>query len=543
MDTGKKENKDKGKEITDFEKLMLMYTNLTFFDRFGGGLILFILITIIVALIVAYCITISNSEMIAEDWPNQRCNLSVIPFAGQITHPEGVTPSEYTQQNFEYCTQQILEGITAPAVSPIMYLVDLMNNVVKGFAAAIDAIRGVFDRIRKFVMALINNLISRLANIMIPMQKIILGSKDILSKTNGVMVTILYSALGGYYTLKSLFGAVAQFISNILIALAIIIVILWILPFTWGAAAGLTVGFLIIAIPFALLLIFMKVFLGVDGYKIPSVKCFDKNTGVPMNDGSTKIISEIKVGDLLANNNAVTGIIKVETLGSDVYYLDDIFVSDSHIVNYHGKWIPVSKHPDSLKCAEYNEPYLYCLNTSNKTILINNTIFTDWDEIYDQDIERVINNPYAKLNGLDLIHKQLDGGFAGNTLLQMASGEYRKIKDVLVGDKLANGEKVYGIVEINGANVSEQYEFILGENLTIEGGPNLVIYDSENSKKLSTLGFSNKVKLERKHRKLYHLLTDTKTIPIENIQFCDYNASIDIFLENKESKLLSMKYV
>jgi len=538
MDKTSNKEKEKGKEITDFDKLMLMYTNLTFFDRFGGGLILFILITIILALIVSYCITRSNSEMIAEDWPNQRCNLSVIPFAGQITHPEGVTPAEYTKQNFEYCTQQILAGITAPAVSPIMYIVNLMNSVVNGFSGSINAIRGMFDRIRNFVMALISNIISRIANIMIPMQKIILGAKDILGKTNGVMVTILYSALGGYYALKSLFGAIAQFISNILIALAVIIAILWAIVVIWPGAlikvAILTVLFLSIAIPTALMLIFMKVYLGVDGYKIPRLKCFDKNTCVPMNDGSTKIISEIKVGDLLANNNEVTGVIKVETAGSDVYYLDDIFVSDSHIVNYHGKWIPVSKHPDSIKCVEYNEPYLYCLNTSNKTIVINDTIFTDWDEIYEQDVERVIHNPYTKLNGLDLIHKQLDGGFAGNTLLQMASGEYRKIKDLLVGDKLANGEKVYGIVEINGANVSEQCKYILGENLTIEGGPNLVIYDLENSKKLSTLGFSNKVKLERKHNKLYHLLTDTKTIPIGNILFCDYNASIDIFLENKE---------
>jgi hypothetical protein len=43
-------------------------------------------------------------------------------------------------------------------------------------------------------------------------------------------------------------GAVAQFIISILIALAVIIVVLWIIPFTWGAAVANTVIFVALAI-------------------------------------------------------------------------------------------------------------------------------------------------------------------------------------------------------------------------------------------------------------------------------------------------------
>jgi hypothetical protein len=288
----------------------------------------------------------------------------------------------------------------------------------------------------------------------------------------------------------------------------------------------------------------MKIILDVEGYPIPSIKCFDKNTRLKMNDGTKKYISEIKLGDKLFDNNEVTGVIKLATEGSTMYYLDGIIVSDSHILNYDGEWIPVSKHPDSLKLSEYKEPYLYCLNTTNKIIIINNIVFTDWDEIYDKDIEDIKSkNTYVKLTGLDLIHKKMDGGFEGQTLVKLFNGEYRKIKDILVGDLLENGEKVYGVVEINGADLDEQFKFILGENVTIEGGPNLVIYNSENSANISTLGLMNKIKLERNHNKLYHLLTDKKTFNIGNIQFRDYNAGIDIFLEKKGEKLLSMKYV
>ena len=524
------------------DKVQTLYSKLGYMDQYGGSLIIFIIVTIILIIIFFYCISASNSQAVIDDWPNQRCNISVLPFAGFITHPEDMTEVEYTQENFTYCTQQILKSIAAPSIEPLAFISNLLLNLASQLQESIQAARAMFDRIRTFIQTIVGNIISRLMNILTPVQKIIIGARDILNKMQGTMVTILYSALGGYLSLKSLLGAIAQFISNMLIALAITIVILWIIPITWPVAAVSTALFTAIAVPFAVLLIMMKVILNVDGYKVPKLKCFDKNTLVPMNNGILKIISEIKIGDLLQDKNKVTGVIRVETKGSIMYYLDGVFVSDTHIVNYHGKWIPVSKHPDSIKCAEYNEPYLYCLNTSNKKIVINNITFTDWDEIYDKDIDDIrYNNSHFKLDGLELIHKQLDGGFEGSTLIKLASCKYKKMKDILIGDRLINGEVVYGLVEIDGSDLSDQYKIILGEEL-IEGGPNLVICDS-NYGYHSTLDNCNKIKLNKKHDRLYHLLTDRKTFTIGNIRFYDYNAAIDIFLEKNDKKLLSMKYV
>ena len=60
-----------------------------------------------------------------------------------------------------------------------------------------------------------------------------------------------------------------------------------------------------------------------------------------------------------------------------MHKLGNVIVSDSHIINYKDKWIHVSEHPDAIKC-DYDKPFLYCLNTTNKTILIDNYIFTDF---------------------------------------------------------------------------------------------------------------------------------------------------------------------
>jgi hypothetical protein len=539
-------------------KLVKEYEKLGYIDQYGGSVVIFIFITLILFIIVSYCISASNSAEIIQDWPNQRCKPTIIPYAGFITHPEGVTAFEYTQENFNYCTQQILSSITGPAVEPYAYIIEIFDSVVKKLNSGVQGIRAIFDRIRKLIEDVTRNIMNRLLNIMVPIQNIILGTKDILGKMQGTMLTTLFTALGGYYALKSLFGAIAQFIANILIALAALIFTLIILgvffPPSYITAGVMTSIFLLISLPFALVLAFMGEYLGIYGYNIPSLKCFDKNTSILLNDGTIKKIHEIQVGDILENNNEVTAFIKVETKGSIMYYLDGIIVSDTHIVNYKGKWVPVSKHPDSMKCSEYNEPYLYCLNTSNKTITLNNIVFTDWDEIFQEDeifqgnndfqdsIKQIMNNEYIKLNNVKDIHIELDSGFEESTRIQLYNGKYKKMKDIIIGDELQNGEKVYGVVVINGSNLSQQYKYILGEKLVVIGGPNLVLCD-EKIWLSSTLGICDKVKINKKHDKLYHLLTDKKTFTIENIQFYDYNAAIDIFLEKKDEKLLSMKYV
>ena len=136
-----------------------------------------------------------------------------------------------------------------------------------------------------------------------------------------------------------------------------------------------------------------------------------------------------------------------------------------------------------------------------------------------------------KINDVKDIHTYLDGGFHETTKIQLKDGTYKEINKIEIGDILQHGEIVYGIVEINGKNVNEQYEINLGDNIQIKGGPNLTIYDKTiyNTLSLET----NKRKLITKENKLYHLLTDTKFFYINKIKFYDYNTCIDLFLEKK----------
>jgi hypothetical protein len=514
------------------QNIKKMYENLNYFDQYGGSLLLFIFITIILCLSISYCFAMINAQPIIDDWVNQRCKPNIMPFAGFITHPQGMTASEYTYQNFTNCTQNILSSITGIAVEPITFVINTLNSMAGTINTDLQNIRGMFDKVRKMFQEISQEIMGRILNIMIPLQQIILSFKDLMAKIQGTMTTGLFTLLGSYYTLKSLMGAIAQFIITILISLAAMIAVMWILPFTWGAAIANTSIFVALSIPMAIILAFMMDVLHVQtSLKLPSVKCFDKNTFITMNDGTEKKICDINIGDVLSNNNEVTAFIKVETKGSVLYNLNEIIVSDSHKVNFQNKWINVSQHPHSIKLNFYENPFLYCLNTKHKIIQIKNHIFTDWDEIYGDDFNQIKNNTIVQINNLTDIHTYLDGGFVESTLLKLKNGTIKKIKDIIVGDILENGEKVYGLVKINGSNIFEQFKVNLGNNTVIEGGSNLLICDKNifyNS--TLSLGSFKKQIVQKQFSELYHLLTDSKTFFIHKIKFYDYNAAIDLLL-------------
>jgi hypothetical protein len=511
----------------EFKNIKKMYKNLTYFDQYGGSCILFIIITIIVFVICAYSYVMINIQPIKNDWVNQRCKPYVIPFAGIINKPDNLTATEFTSQNFQYCTQNILSSITGTMLEPITFVTKMINNILDDIKEAINSIRAMFDKVRSLFEKIVQEIMGRIMNIMIPLQKIIIGFKDLMGKIQGTMTAGLFTLLGSFYTLQALLGAIAEFIITILITLAMLVAIFWIMPFTWGAASAMTAVFLAIAIPMIIILAFMVKYMKVTpALRIPTIKCFDKNTLLLLKDGTSKKIIDIEVGDELEDymedplGNKVTAKIKVNALGSIMYYLNNVIVSDSHIVKYKNKWISVSEHPLAKKISSYNEPFLYCLNTNNKTIKINNVLFSDWDEVC-EDSKFIRKEIKTRKD----IHKYLDCGFKGETKIQVKNGSLREINKIEVGDILLNGEEVYGLVSIDGKEIISQNTFYLGNDTFIEGGSHLNICDSKID--IKTIKKSN-------DPILYHLLTNTKTFYIDKIKTYDYNACIDLFLDKSK---------
>ena len=510
-------------------------------DDYTSSILVFVFITVIVTLICVYCYVIIRSESIKRDWMNQRCNPNIIPFAGMINKPDNMTASEYTSENFRYCTQSILDNVSKTATSPFTDILSYLTNLTSDFTTSMNDARKISSTVRNNMGDNTNIVMDKVQSSITPLQPIFQAVKTVFVKTNSVMTTFLYAINGVYLTLKSLLGSVAELCVKSLISMAVAVLALWAiavfaLPVAYiaGIATVIYAGLASMLVP---LLIFMK-----SASTVKTNVCFDESVEITMNNGDIKRMVNIQVGDILFDSNVVTAKLKLSASGAKMYKLKGVIVSDSHTVKYKDTWVHVSEHPEAVKIYNYREPYIYCLNTSSKQIQINDICFADWDEIYTStQIDNLKTN--AGLSSSDVIHKSLDSGFIGNTYIQLRDGTMKHICNVQIGDILQEGGQVYGLVEIKGDDL-QQYKYNFGNDAFIIGGPNLTICDP-NIEITSTIRMNHTTKesMDFPQPILYHLLTDTQKINCGGITFYDYNGTIDLFLDATREKLLSMKYV
>ena len=108
----------------------------------------------------------------------------------------------------------------------------------------------------------------------------------------------------------------------------------------------------------------------------------------------------------------------------------------------------------------------------------------------------------------------------------LRDGSRKYIKEISVGDYLKNGEKVLGIVRILADDVVVRKYNIKGNWFICSTN---VPFISDNLGNMTTKKLRGKrVFLESE---LYHIITDTKFLTINNVKFHDYNAVIEKIME------------
>lgn len=515
-----------------------IYKRLNFYDLYGTSLVLCIALTLVVVGVHSYFKALINLQSIQKNWPEERCKPQNIMIAGFINRPKGQSILQYTQDNFAYCVQNVLKNIVGDAVNPFVFLTDGLHELYLTIGVAINEIRYVFSYIRDQITRIAQEILGRVLNIMIPFQQMIMGVKDMMMKTQAILVSSLYTFVGVYYALVSGLGSIVEFILLIIAMLLAIAIPLIAVPFTMEIGLAVLAAATAISVPFAMISAVLCETFGMCPTTNSPRLCFDKDTMIELANGETKPIASVQVGEKTKESGIITAKFALDATHVDMYELDGIRVSGIHRVKWGQEWIFVKNHPRSIPLPDYSEKVIYCLNTESKRIHWQHLKFLDWDELYqEKEINVLLNeiehqDPQVEFLDCSMVHKYLDGGFERTTFIPLANGTKREIHTIQLGDVLEDGSQVIGLVELDGTMLVNQFEYILGNVKTrdwtyVRGGPNLIVDD------LSTLSSYKKV---TKAKTLYHLLTDTHHFPINDLQFLDYNGCLDHFLVKKEVK-------
>jgi hypothetical protein len=549
-------------EDTLFSNINNLYNKKTFLERYGSDLWITVIVCIVVILLVSYYYVMNHIQPIVADWNNQKCSPVVIPFAGIINKPANMTAFEFAGSNFTNCVNTILANISSDAFAPIEYLMNVFISEFKSIVGAMDAVRAFFDKIRVNVKIVIENVMSRLLNIMIPVQQFIVLMKDMLAKINGALAGVLYTVFGAYLTIKSLFANIINFVIIILLIMAGIIaglLIISMIPIIGIPAEIAVIPMIAMMVLIVIVTISVEGLMG-DVFDLPTRAppnipgCFAKDTIIQKSNGEFIPIDLVQVGDdLMVTGTTVTGIIKFSASDQHMYNLKGVKVTGEHRVYYNNTWIKVKNHPES-KSVDFQEPYVYCLLTSSKIFRIGETIYSDWDDIDMNVLEKLEKNcPYLPSNFKSAdIHPFLDNGLSGKSQVELFDGSFKNLKDIQVNDKLKHGEVVVGTMKINGLDLqvgkymlwgreiicSKNIEFFSNEMGANEMGANKV--GANEVAQTNAMGANTQLSVNTfelldtplglAEPYLYQLLTTSGSFEVNGLMCKDYNYGIDKYI-------------
>jgi len=533
------------------------YDKLSYFDLYGGSVFICIVLISLLVLYMQYAKISMNIEPVKRDWPKHRCNPIYMPFAGYIMRPKGVSWVEFAGNNANYCINDMFTNIVSNFTNPIKFILYPILGMWKIIFSVLQSIRKMFLSIRDKLKQVVANLMNRVSGFVIVIQQIIISMRDLFAKVQGVAVAGLYTVLGSYYTLKSALGAVMELCIIFLVTMAAIIVGFWMMPWTWGIAAGLTAVFISISIPLIVMTVWLSKIMNIQTSRSPPGKpgrpsCFSGDSRITLKNGETIPIREVKIGDVLKDGGVVTARMKVKKTPDNIIGLISPYVrvTGCHYVYHEGSWIKSLSHPNfSLVPDASDIEYLYCLNVSTKKIHMGGLVFSDWDDMIKTDetygfMTQLKDTLYPTMSTTELynpenIHKYFDGGLDGMSLIDTTDGSI-PISKIKVGTELCLGNTVIGVVKIYAKDLDQMYYNVSGRGSAthvLRGGINLIYKTSSgcelSSKSRTTLfEFIDKKEVETKNKSkvLYHLLTETGEFKTDcGLILQDYNSCLDHF--------------
>uniref|UniRef100_A0A6C0AQK2 Hint domain-containing protein n=1 Tax=viral metagenome TaxID=1070528 RepID=A0A6C0AQK2_9ZZZZ len=290
----------------------------------GKNWINFIYINLAFALYIIGVFYYSQLAEIKANWPLYRCNPMYMPLADDIN------------ENFIFCVQSMQIDFMGYLLQPITFITSAITSMLGNFLDTIQNVRAMFNKIRTFFTNIIQSIFGVFLNLIIEFQRIIIGIKDLIGKTIGIMVSLMYTMDGSIKTMRSV----------------------------WNGPPGQMVRAL--------------------------GRCFYPNTFILLKNGEKKYMKDLDLGDVLSDGSIVESVMKIDNKREPIpFYVikgggvegNDIYVTGSHLVfnKTINKFIKVEDYSNAVK-SDFKTDWFSCLITSNHKIPIGNEIFWDWED-------------------------------------------------------------------------------------------------------------------------------------------------------------------
>ena len=291
----------------------------------GKNWVNFVYVNIAFAIYIAGVFYYNQMSQIKANWPLYRCN------------PQYMLLADDVASNFSYCIQNSMTNYMGYLLEPLTYVTNSLTTMMGGFTGDIQNIRAMFNKVRTFFTSIIENVFSVFLNLIIEFQRITIGIKDLIGKTIGIMVSLMYIMDGSIKTMNS----------------------------TWAGPPGQMVKAL--------------------------GKCFYPLTPIKLQNGNIKYIQDIILGDILEDGSIVEAVMQIDNKRNPepLYKIknngvnnSNIYVTGSHLVynSFNKSFVKVKNYKNAVISKDVHTDWFSCLITSTHNIKIGSELFWDWED-------------------------------------------------------------------------------------------------------------------------------------------------------------------
>lgn len=380
--------------------------------------------------------------------------------------------------NAEYCFNQLGGGILSYLMEPVNYMLKILEGLMGDVTETVDDIRGFIYKIISTIQGFMGSVMARLAGTMSEFMVLLTRVRDIMARLagTGAITAAVISTI--FSMAESMFSFLLNLVkSAITIVFAMAIMLAFVFP-----------EMLAFAIP-------LGAMLGI------TYSCFDEDTLIETITGSRVPIKQLEIGTITKGGHKILGTLKFEQGGNPMYSIYGTLVSGTHKVYDEtvGRWVYVRDH-NAAKVVPNYSPYkpLYCVITDTNRIEINDTIFSDYEEISEEkdcrEVEKIV---WGREYGEDY-----NTGLAGTVEVLLSLNRKRRVKELQLGDILSNGSILTGLVKVDASDI-DWYSV----NGKLMSGTTWVLH---NSAWTMVRNIPGQAKLKFKHpRSSYHIVTST----------------------------------
>ena len=447
-----------------------------------------LVLTILFVYLILHLIVTHGHEYIKRNWVNLRNNPYLAPLAGffkKDDKKEGVIKmgiKSVMQLLWTY-----IKMFFKMLIKPFQFIINIVYKIIDAIKATLDKFRQQLAVIRKLLFNIIKKVMERLQDLASTFIGLFMRLRDIMKRSFATYQMMVYTMETMGLTLKSMMDGPVGDLAHL------------------AADLGYVFSFFLLG-PMSYLM-------------FPSlwycVFCFHPNTQISLENGSTKPIKNIRLGDNLEKGELEGILVFYQPHAKNLYnYKGDLVTGDHYLLEGTFKKVKESLRTTSTKIKSN---LLYCLSTSNHHIITPNATYLDFCETSCKKILlRQKNRALEILNGHDKIqsnseHLYQEGFHITNIDFPHVDQNCLPYRD---------NEKINNIIGIGEWRVDETIRWychyisgliVTGSVLIYENNNWLPVYQSNNFRELV------EPETHREIKKVFHWVSDNGTLQFNGL--------------------------